>query len=158
MKKIILIVGILLLVAAIIIVAQNMLFNDESVGNMDVENMEYKVERDPIENRFPDIPDFIECYWKADTVGPTNFGPTNYWMKGFLCLDENAFHNILADYEWNSVGISFPKGINPDITGKSDFDWHNNKDFQSMVLKQNFVGSIYLDTVNGVLYFDVENS
>ena len=120
--------------------------------------MDYKTERTPIKDRFPDLPDFTECYWKADTIGNTNFGPTNYWMRGFLCLDKEVAQKISTNYEWDNENVVFPKGIDPSITKKSDFDWHINKEFQSMILRQNFVGSVFFDTTNGIIYFDVENN
>jgi hypothetical protein len=126
--------------------------------NHDAEKMNYNTMKEPIESRFHNLPNFRECYWKADTIGNTNLGPTNYWLRGFICLDEKAFQDILSNYEWSIVSIVFPKGIEPVITGRSNFSWHFNKDFQITILRQNFVGSIFLDTTNGIIYFDVENN
>ena len=154
MKKYVLIVcGVVILAVAAIIVSQTIF-----QGAKDMTDMEYRTDKEPINDRFPDMPNFAECYWKANTIGKTNCGPTNYWMKGFLCLDENTFHKTLADYEWSAVHIAFPKGIDPDITCKSNFTWHINNDFQSMILRQFFIGSIYFDTTNGIVYLDVENN
>lgn len=102
--------------------------------------------------------DFIEFYWKADTIGRTDFGPTNYSMRGFILLDKNALQKILSDYEWSAASAAFPDCISPDITGKTDFSWHINRDFQTLVFQQRFVGSIYLDSTNGVLSFNAENN
>jgi hypothetical protein len=152
-KNILIGIGILLLVIATIIASQT-IFKD----NKDVENMDYKTERIPIENRFPDIPNFVECYWKSDTIGKANFGPTNYWMRGFIILEEGALQKISSEYEWSATNIDFPVGIAPNVTGKTDFSWHFNKDFQLLVLRQKFIGYIFLDITNGIIYFDVENT
>jgi len=124
----------------------------------EIEKMDYREDVEQLTNRFSTLDGIESCFWKADTIGKTNFGPTNYWMKGFLCLDENNFQKILTEYEWIADDIVFPNGIDPDITGKDDFSWHINKDFQSMILRQSFVGSIYFDITNGIVYFDVENN
>lgn len=124
----------------------------------DVAGVEYRTDREPIENRFPDLPSFTECYWKADTIGSISFGPTNYWMQGFVSLDERGFQEVLSTYEWKPASVAFPKGLDPSITGRNDFCWYSNGDFQTKILKQNFVGSIFLDTTNGIIYFDVENN
>jgi hypothetical protein len=152
--------GILLFVVAIIFIIQITSFAVAVFKRdiIDIEDMEYRTERASIEKRFPDIPNFIKCYWKADAYGKTNFGPTSYWMKGFIILEEDALSKLLSDYEWSAESIDFPRGINPDITGKTDFNWHINRDFQSLILRQRFGGNIYLDIKNGVLYFDVENN
>lgn len=143
--------GSMLLLIITTIIATQIMFKDSK-------DVAYRTERSPIENRFPEIPDFIECYWKADTIGKTNFGPTSYWMRGFVLLDDNALQKILSSYVWSAKSIAFPEGITPDITGKTDFDWHINTEFQRSVLQQRFVGCVYLDIINGILYFDVENN
>jgi hypothetical protein len=128
-------------------------FNDKK----DEGNAEYRTDIVPIKNRFPDLPEFTTCYWKANTIGRTDFGPTNYWMRGFLCLDEKEFQQVLADYVWEEESIVFPAEIDPSITGRSNFSWHFNIEFQSLILRQKFVGVVLLDINNGILYFSVEN-
>jgi len=158
MKKkhiVVIICGVIVLFLVGLVVTQTMFMFK---NNKDATKVEYRMERKPIEDRFPELPNFTECYWKANTIGYANFGPTSYWMRGFLCLDEKALQKILADYDWNADTVIFPKGIDPAITGKSGFSWYSNKNFQLVILRQRFVGSIYLDTANGVLYFDVENN
>ncbi|NLF27327.1 MAG: hypothetical protein GX592_05460 [Clostridiales bacterium] len=120
-------------------------------------NIEYRTDILPIRNRFPDLPEFTTCYWKADMIGHIYFGPTSYWMRGFVCLDEKEFQQVLADYVWKEESIVFPTGIDPSITGKSNFRWHSNAEFESLILQQNFVGIVLLDVNNGILYFSVEN-
>ena len=153
MKKQYIVIGGILLLGLVVVIASQTLFRDSK----DAATIEYRTESEPLEFRFPDAPDFTECYWKADTIGQTYFGPTNYWMRGFIILDENTFQKILADYEWTSNSIDFPNGIAPDVTGRNGFDWYINKKFEQLLLRHSFVGHIFLDTVNGILYFDVEN-
>jgi hypothetical protein len=123
----------------------------------DEEDVEYRTDILPIQKRFPELPEFTTCYWKADTIGNIDFGPTSYWMRGFICLEEKEFQQVLADYIWKEENIAFPAGIDPSITGKSNFRWHSNDEFQSLILQQDFVGTVLLDINNGILYFSVEN-
>lgn len=154
MKKYVIIICGVMFIALIAIIASQTIFQNSE----DATDMEYRTDMKPIKDRFPDIPDFSECHWKAHTIGKTSFGPTNYWMRGFLCLSEKDFQKILTDYEWSADSVVFPNDVNPSITGEGDFNWHSSKDFQSMILRQSYVGSIYLDITNGILYFDVENN
>lgn len=127
-------------------------------GEQNLTNMEYRNDEQPIQDRFPTIPEFQTCYWKASTTGRTDFGPTNYWMKGFVILEKLAFIKMLDEYSWESADIKFPKGMNPKITNFNEFNWCYNKDFESQVKTASFVGNFYFDTNNGILYFTVENS
>ena len=75
------------IIIVVIIVA--VILGVKSIGNSSEQNltsMEYRNDEQPILDRFPAIPEFQTCFWKASTTGRTNFGPTNYWMKGFVIL------------------------------------------------------------------------
>jgi len=141
------------LCAGVVLVLQTSLKDDETP-----KDLEYRTERDAFVNNLQNLPDFTECYWKAAATGNTRFGPTNYWIRGFVCLDENTFQKIIGEYDWIPVSVSFPDGISPSITGRNDFDWSGSKAYETTILQQNFVGNIYLDTTNGILYLDVENA
>ena len=117
----------------------------------------YRTEEKPIKDRFPQFPDFSACYWKADTLGRNSLGPTNYWMCGFLLIEEKEASMLENEYQWEKSVVDFPKGIEPGVT-KNNFSWYKSKDYNSTILQQNFVGDIYLDAENGIIYFDVENS
>ena len=153
MKKRYIVIGSILLLGLVMVIASQTLLRDSNSEK----TVAYRTEKAPLETRFPDAPDFTECYWKADTIGQTYFGPTNYWMRGFICLEGNALQKILADYEWTVKSIDFPNGVSPAVTGRKNFDWHFNKDFELLLIRYSFVGHIYLDTANGIIYFDVEN-
>lgn len=123
----------------------------------DASGIEYRTDKGPIEDRFANLPSFSACYWKADTIGRTSFGPTNYWMRGFIILDEATLSSLEKDYDWTAVNIDFPKGIDPGITGKTDFTWYESKEFEATMFNGSFVGAMYLETTNAIIYFDVEN-
>ena len=118
--------------------------------------VEYKIDKQPIIDRFPSLPEFKDCYWKADNIGKTDFGPSNYWMRGFVVLEPSSFDQLKWNHTWVQKDIIFPNGIDPTITKAKDFNWCNSSDFTSDFLGGSFVGDIYFDTTNGILYFDVE--
>lgn len=135
-----------------IIVKQTFFNTDESV-----EQMEYRTDSQPIRDRLPLLPEFTECYWKAETIGSSNFGPSNYWMKGFVVLENAELRQLLANYDREPSAVEFPRGIDPSVTGRTGFEWHSNTAFTEKLIYPKFVGTIYLDIENGVLYFDLEN-
>ena len=148
--------GIIIVVVVVVVI-----LGVQSIGNSDEQNLseiEYRNDVQPILDRFPAIPKFQFCYWKASTIGRTDFGPTNYWMKGLVVLEKSAFTKLLDEYSWESVNIEFPKGMDPKNTNFNEFNWCYNKDFESQVMTTSFVGNFYFDTNNGILYFSVENS
>lgn len=147
------IVIIAVILSVVVIVWHNNLTNES-----DVSKMEYRTDEQPIIDRFPSLPTFQDCYWKANATGRTDIGPTNYWMKGFIILNKTSYEQILNEYTWESVSLEFSKGIDPTITNYEDFNWCYNKDFESRVKTTSFVGNFYLDTKNGILFFSVENS
>ncbi len=145
---------VIVIIVAVVLVVKSV----ANSGEQNLTNMEYRNDEQPILDRFPAIPEIQRCYWKASTTGRTDFGPTNYWMKGFIVLEKSAFTKLLDEYSWESVNIEFPKGMDPKNTNFNEFNWCCNKDFESQVRTTSFVGNFYFDTNNGILYFAVENS
>ncbi|MGE5329026.1 MAG: hypothetical protein ACM3KR_05945 [Deltaproteobacteria bacterium] len=129
--------------------------NPEQGKNAD--KVPLKTETSPITKRFPTIKNFKTCYWKANTIGKTNFGPTCYWMKGFIVLSEDSFKETREKYDWKPTNVILPEGIDPKVTGFTTFNWCYNKQFSDITKTEAFIGEFYLDIINGVLYFDVEN-
>jgi hypothetical protein len=120
--------------------------------------MEYRKDCESIAKRFPSLENVAECYWKADIIGNSSFGPTSYWMKGFIVLHKEETDRINTQYEWISTSLEFGSGINPGITGFSDFDWKHSKRFSEDTTGTSYVGEFYYDTNNNILYFDIESN
>jgi hypothetical protein len=163
MKKIIEFIALkpILFGAIIIVIVVAVILGVKYTGNsseQNLSNMEYRNDGQPIQDRFKAIPEFQSCYWKASTIGRTDFGPTNYWMQGFIILEKTAFSKLLDEYSWEAVDIEFPKGIDPKVTNFDGFNWCYNEEFDWKVKTLSFVGNFYLDTNNGILYFSVENN
>jgi hypothetical protein len=124
----------------------------------DTSNIEYRTDAQPLLDRFPSLPAFQKCYWKADTIGRTDFGPTNYWMEGFIVLDKTSSAQLINGYPWESVDLKFTKGIDPVVTGCKEFNWCYNREFETEVMTMNYVGYFFFDKQNGILYFTFENN
>ena len=82
-----------------------------SKGIQETENdtsLEFRTDIEPIDKIFPNLGEITECYWKADSFGSqirgSNLlpGPTDYWMKGFLIINENNL-NEFKDKYWTLV-------------------------------------------------------
>lgn len=120
--------------------------------------MDYRTDSEAITNRFPSLENIVKCYWKADIIGRANFGPTSYWMKGFIEPDRDEVANIRTRYEWISASLEFVNGISPTITGCYEFDWKYSKEFSDDIKGASFIGEFYYDSKNGLLYFDLESN
>ena len=114
-----------------------------SDSRQDASRIEYRTDREPIDDRLPDLPQFSKCFWKADTIGRTDFGPTNYWMSGFIVLEQEAVEELLRTYVWGAGTPEFLKGIDPEITDKNGFEWKKSNDFASDIFRNRFAGNRY---------------
>lgn len=131
----------------------------ELQNDRNAELVEYRFDREPLIKNFPDMPMFQDCYWKTNTIGRTDFGPTNFWLMGFIvCANQDIKNDLLKQYAWEACNINFPPGINPEITGFQKFNWYSNKDFAMDIIPPSYLGNVYFDSINGVVYVDVENN
>jgi len=165
-KKISIITGaiILALIAVIVVVALLIFPKGFWTGQSamhdtrdQLEQVAWRHDLKPLQSRFDNIKGMEKCYWKADTIGSVDFGPTNYYIKGFIVLDQAGFEKLKDEYSWEKIKNDFPQGLKPEITGFQDFDWAFSQDFSNKVLQNKFGGALYLDLNNGVVYISVEN-
>ena len=129
-----------------------------SIQKSALEKTEYREDIEPISNRFPLIVGIESCFWKADSIGSFGIGPSSYWMKGFLVLSDGAGTELTNLYEWEDAEIVFPVGMNPDITGLTNFQWSYSREFSDDVKGSSFVGDFFFDVKMGVIYFDLESN
>ena len=120
--------------------------------------IEYRTDLEPIVNRFPILKDIKQTYWKTMVIGNSKFGPTNYLIVGFVVLSDVRKNEFENKYHFNeSVELILPEGIDYNITSFSKFEWYACEDFSKDVLNNNFVGSVFYDTLNGIVFFNVQN-
>jgi hypothetical protein len=117
-------------------------------------SVEYKTDIEQIVSRFPNIGDIKDGYWAADTFGG-DFGPTSFWMKGYIYPTDDGVEKFKKSFTWQLT----PKW-NPafeSIVSNSDTQqWAFSEDFNSYIKSSDFVGEFHMDLRNGVIYFDVQ--
>lgn len=118
------------------------------------ESIEYKTDIEPIVNRFPNIGEIKNSYWKADTYG-RDFGPTSYWMKGYIYPVESEVEKFKKSFTWQLTPDWNPEFES--ILSISDTQqWAYSEEFNSYIKSSNFIGEFHMDLRNGVIYFDVQ--
>jgi hypothetical protein len=114
----------------------------------------YREDVQPIIDRFSELREISECYWKADVVGDLDFGPADYWIKAFVILETETKSQFLEEYEWAEATVEFDEIVSPSITGFSDFYWTYNEEFSEKIIGKSFMGRAFFDTTNGVVYIE----
>ena len=155
-KNILIIVFLLIVIMVTAEIGLHIFFNTKKVPNM--EKMEYRTDIQPLSERLSDIVTIKSCYWKADIIGKTNFGTSSYWMKGFIITDSETLYKFKTNYKFEKADVHFDKGMSPNVTGFDSFHWNYNKDLSNEISGIGFIGECYLDTNNGVIYFDLESN
>jgi hypothetical protein len=110
-----------------------------------------------ITSRFPSIQNIKEVFWEGGTIGKHGIGPTSYYIKGCIILESYEADNLKNKYTFEI--IDNPKfKFDPEITGFSEFDWRESYSFANDILRNKFVGNVYFDFINGIIYFNAENT
>lgn len=129
-----------------------------NLSDLQIEQLPYHEDVEPICERFDYLYSVEKVYWKSEQIGDGVIGPSSYWLKGFICITEEEKDEIISAFAFEEDSPEFPEGISPEITGYKDFTWKTSSDFSRELLKGNFVGEVYLDALNGVIYLDVEKA
>lgn len=113
-----------------------------------------RTEIKPILDRFPLLYSIHKAYWKANKIGEVNFGPTTYWIKGYVYIGDTQLKE-LKSYEWAEA-----TGFSPAFTVDHEAEpsrWLYSEQFNQYIKSAEFVGHFYYDGNNERLYFDVES-
>jgi hypothetical protein len=129
--------------------------NDGSAQHLD--SLPVRTDSEPLISRFPLLYDSGECYWKADTLGRGSIGSSNYFMVGFVTVSESVRVDIISRYLFKELPSNSDFRIAPQITGRAAFDWGVNEDFEKEFLGNGFMGTVYFDSIGGIVYFDIQN-
>lgn len=121
-------------------------------------NTEYRTDIQPLADRFGENIEIKSCFWKANVIGRDSIGPTSYWMKGFIIINNDTLEKIENEYDLAKIKINFDEDVNPAVTGFNDFNWCYNDELSKKIKGAGFIGDFYIDTNNGVLYFDLESN
>ena len=155
MKKTVVVCTFLVVVLTALITL-NIYLNYEVIKD-DISDVELKTSVGAVSSRFPMLENHIEkTYWKGDVLSKKGIGPSVYWMKGFIEVDEMYTEQLRNSYEWIEAEIHFKKGFDQDVLEYDEYNWCTSREFSKAILI-GFIGGFYFDTINGVIYFDVEN-
>lgn len=120
---------------------------------------EFKTNKDSITGRFPKLGDFQKCYWKGGVIGEVGRyaapGPTPYWIKGFVVLNDADFQAYKKNYNWTAKESNWSPDLDTAVLGFDTFKWNYSEDFNRFIKPPSFFGKFYLDMEHGVIYFDV---
>lgn len=147
-KKITVLFIILIITAGVIFRCQN---------QINRETTDYRTDIQPLADRFGENIEIKSCFWKANVIGRDSVGPTPYWMKGFIIINNDTLEKIENEYDLAEIKINFDEDVNPAVTGFNDFKWCYNDELSKKIKGTGFIGEFYIDTNNGVLYFDLES-
>jgi hypothetical protein len=121
---------------------------------------EWRTDKEPILNRFPQIGDFNKCYWKADLVNKNNRitipAPTSYWMKGFVYFNETSIETIKTQYNWYRADKDWKPSFDEPILNTNTPEWYFSEEYNNYILTSNYYGKIYINFENNLLFFEVE--
>ncbi|MDQ0062478.1 hypothetical protein [Paenibacillus harenae] len=116
-------------------------------------SIEYKTDIEPLVSRFPNIGEINDSYWAADTYGG-DFGPTSYWMKGYIYPTVGGMEKFKKSFTWHLTPDWNP-AFESKISSGDIQQWAYSEEFNSYIKSSHFVGEFHMDLRNGVLYFDV---
>lgn len=155
-KKTIGVIILIFVILALFAIGLTKYFNAKKT--FDLAKMEYRTDVQPLVDRFGDKISIDACWWKADIIGKTNLGPSSYWMKGFALLNKQSVESIQAKYHLISTSLEFEQGMHPCVTEFEEFEWRYSEELSREIAGAGFIGEIYVDLKNSVLYFDLESN
>ena len=129
----------------------------ENGNDVDLIGIEYRTDKTFLVDVYQRFENIEKAYWKSESIGRSNFGPTSYFIKGFVVLTEEEIKDIRNTYEFKETVIEFQSGIEPTVTGLSEFVWGSNEEFTKEIQSARYISEIYFDMNHGLIYFNVEN-
>ncbi len=124
-----------------------------------LEDLEYSENIESITHYFTELQTVEHVYFKSESVGSNGrIGPSSFSIVGFIVISEDEKNSICESFDFVADEPDFPDGISSDITERSEFSWHSSYNFSRKLLRGNFVGKVYLDFLNSIIYIDVVNA
>lgn len=153
MRKITLII---IFVSIGIIALTSLYFYHEFNNVPKIDSNKIRTEKEPIIKRFVQLNDVKNSYWKGGIYGKSNFGPSSYWMKGFIELNKEDSTRFIDQYNWKDVPSSWSPSFIVEQINLSNSKWVSSKEFDRFFIPAGFVGSIYFEKKIGIIYFEIE--
>lgn len=142
------------------------LFDENGVVNF--ETIDYSRDIEPLNRTFKALENTVaDGFWKYYEWGSTSLGPSNYKVCGFIIVSPDEIDLIekqfslekIADIEKEYLDegiemnlLQFPKGISPEITGYSEFDWGYSAEFEKWLEAGRWIGDAFYDMNNKIIY------
>lgn len=111
------------------------------------------------------FPEFIteetatSCCYTADKYSSySRIGPDTYHMEGCVKLTDSELKRLLSEYDFSECEVIPSDKLSPFLSEYSNVKWHYSKELSYDITKSNFVGKFYLDTANGIYYFEVDSN
>jgi hypothetical protein len=118
----------------------------------------WKTDVEPLTEEVININNIDKVYWKGDFIVSRTLGPNSYFVKGFLVISNEESLRISKKYDFWETNVSFPKGMNPNVTKCKTFKWTTKSDFSIENICLGWLETLYLDKNNGVIFFDIERN
>ncbi len=134
------------------------LFGCTAVKRPNYEELDYRYDIEPIAASFPIFQDIEAVYWKAGRIGSSAPGPNSTAYKAFVIISDDEYSILINEYILETYCPDFDQGIDPTITGYTTFEWAKNDELSRKLLSFKYVGNIYFDQINGIVYIDAETT
>jgi len=133
-----------------------------------IDESSWRTDKAPIEKRIPLLVPFEECIWQGGQAS-NNSGrglpaPEEYFVRGFIKIDEPISKALQAKYPWNSVSfdktsIDKPSTSSPVDSFLAGGDYLESSDFMREQTKQSSSsnGRMIFSPTARVIYFDLQN-
>ena len=121
----------------------------------DFNHTHYLMDDQTLREWFPEVGGMERVYWKQSGTGSGRaVGPEANTLAGFIIAEDLG---IPEGEKYTDISyIEFPEGIDPFITGLSDFDWRQYPSVTKRVLGNRFIGDVYVDQGKNLIYFKVQ--
>ncbi len=134
------------------------LFENDTLP-LDFSRIPYKTDTSLFIREFGDMVNIKGVYSKQDIIGDKEIGPSTVYIRAFVTTDERSTERLFEEYEFkkaDSSDLSFEEGLDPAITGFSEFDWYYSS---SLVDKNIWWGyaDIFVDITNNVIFIRYES-
>lgn len=126
-----------------------------------VDKAEMQTSAEGLSDLFPTLVDARKCYWKTGINGEDNSeaqGSNDFWYIGYIYPDQSDIDYYLENFTWNHIESDIkPRFLLPD-SNEITHHWIYSKAFSDYIKSQYYLGKVYLDTENKLLYFDISTS
>ena len=124
------------------------------------EESDYSTDASGAAERFKRIDGIESAFLKsiATDQNTSTVGPNTCRTAGFLVISKKTCEDYFNQYDFVPESPAFPEGIGTDVLDVKDFAWYRSGEFERMILGGSYIGEVYLDITNSIVYLDVSNT